>query len=615
MTKIEEMIAELCPNGVEWKELGEVCVVKTGQQINKTFIQNNLGRYPVVNSGKEPLGFVNVYNTEDDPIGITSRGAGVGYVSWNEGKYFRGNLNYSSTIKDSNVILPKFLYYFLKNSSKAIENLCTFEGIPALNKSNLEMLKIPIPPLEIQEEIVQILDKFTEYITELTAELTERQKQYSFYRDNLLSFEDEVYQVEWKTLGEVGLPTENISWKSQGEQCFSYIDLSSVDRDSKKITETTEITKYTAPSRAQKIVKENDIIFGTTRPTLRRYAKIPLEFDNQICSTGFYVFRASDEVLPNYIYHIFGSNAFNNFVEENQSGASYPAISNSLVDQYKLPVPSKKVQSRIVQVLDNFDAVCNDLNIGLPKEIELRKKQYEYFREKLLTFTAEGVYPGQWTVDSERGPSDLIHLLQWVFGTIRVELGAICTFTRGNGLQKKDFTEEGYPVIHYGQIYTRYGFSTEKTISFTDQSVFAKLKKAQPGDIVMATTSENVEDVGKAVVWEGNEEVGIGGHSCALQTEQSSKFLAYYFQSNDFQRQKEKMVVGTKVIELYPKNIQKMLIVLPSFSTQKRIVAILDKFDVLTTSISHGLPKEIELRQKQYEYFRDTLLTFPNKYE
>lgn len=218
-------------------------------------------------------------------------------------------------------------------------------------------------------------------------------------------------------------------------------------------------------------------------------------------------------------------------------------------------------------------------------------------------------------MDSERGPSDLIRLLQWVFGTIRVELGAICTFTRGNGLQKKDFTEEGYPVIHYGQIYTRYGFSTDKTISFTDQSVFAKLKKAKPGDIVIATTSENVEDVGKAVVWEGNEEVGIGGHSCALQTEQSSKFLVYYFQSNDFQRQKEKMVVGTKVIELYPKNIQKMLIVLPSFSTQKCIVSILDKFDELTTSISQGLPKEIELRQKQYEYFRDTLLNFPNKYE
>ncbi len=195
MTYIADLIKEHCPNGVEWKELGEVCVVKTGQQINKTFIQNNLGRYPVVNSGKEPLGFVNVYNTEDDPIGITSRGAGVGYVSWNEGKYFRGNLNYSSTIKDSNVILPKFLYYFLKNSFKAIENLCTFEGIPALNKSNLEMLKIPIPPLKIQEEIVKILDKFTEYVTELTAELTAeltlRQKQYNYFRDYLLNFDSD----------------------------------------------------------------------------------------------------------------------------------------------------------------------------------------------------------------------------------------------------------------------------------------------------------------------------------------------------------------------------------------------------------------------------------------
>ena len=205
---------------------------------------------------------------------------------------------------------------------------------------------------------------------------------------------------------------------------------------------------------------------------------------------------------------------------------------------------------------------------------------------------------------------DLIRLLNWVFGPIRVQLGAICDFTRGNGLQKKDFTEEGFPVIHYGQIYTRYGFSTKDTVSFTSQSVFDKLKKAQPNDIVMATTSENVEDVGKALVWEGDEEVGIGGHSCALQTEQSSKFLVYYFQSNDFRRQKEKMVVGTKVIELYPKNIQKLLITLPSLSIQNRIVAILDKFDELTTSISQGLPKEIGLRQKQYEYFRDKLLKF-----
>ncbi|WP_193438844.1 restriction endonuclease subunit S, partial [Streptococcus suis] len=104
------------------------------------------------------------------------------------------------------------------------------------------------------------------------------------------------------------------------------------------------------------------------------------------------------------------------------------SLTQAILNKIPIPVPSFPIQQRIVQVLDNFDAVCNDLNIGLPKEIELRQKQYEYFREKLLTFTAEGVYPGQWTVDSERGASDLIRLLQWVFGTIRIELGAVARY-------------------------------------------------------------------------------------------------------------------------------------------------------------------------------------------
>ncbi|MFM0803178.1 restriction endonuclease subunit S [Streptococcus suis] len=406
MTYIADLIKEHCPNGVEWKELGdrEVAKLSRGKVMSKQFLEENKGVFPVyssqtANSGE--IGKISTFDFDGEYITWTTDGANAGTVFYRKGKFSITNVCGLVDIQHDK-LLTKFVYYYLTITTK--KYVSSGMGNPKLMSNVMAKIKIPIPPLKIQEEIVQILDKFTEYVTELTAELTaeltKRQKQYSFYRDKLLSFEDEVYQVEWKTLGEVGLPTENIFWKSQGEQCFSYIDLSSVDRDSKKITETTEITKYTAPSRAQKIVKENDIIFGTTRPTLRRYAKIPLEFDNQICSTGFYVFRASDEVLPDYIYHIFGSNAFNNFVEENQSGASYPAISNSLVEQYKLPVPSKKVQSRIVQVLDNFDAVCNDLNIGLPKEIEQRQKQYEYFREKLLTFTAEGVYPGQWTVDS-----------------------------------------------------------------------------------------------------------------------------------------------------------------------------------------------------------------------
>lgn len=595
MTYIDEMIKELCPDGVEWKELGKVCVVKAGQSVNKTFIQNNSGDYPVINSGKEPLGYVDVFNTEDDPIGITSRGAGVGYVSWNEGKYFRGNLNYSATVKDSEKLLPRYLYYFLKNNSKKIEELCTFDGIPALNKSKLENLNIAIPHEDIQKEIVKILDKFTDYVTELTAELTAeltfRQKQYSYFRDKLLSFDDEsmggannkVYTVQWKTLGEVARLKNGRDWKS---------------------LPSGEVPVYGSGGEMGEFVSD----YAYDKPTvlIPRKGSISNLFylDKPFWNvdTIYYTEIDDSQMMPRYFYHYLTTVD----LERLSTNPTRPSLTQAILDKIEIPLPSLAIQSRIVQVLDNFDTVCNDLNIGLPKEIELRQKQYEFFRDKLLTFTAEGVY----TDSTVQYRQDLIRLLQWVFGPIRVSLGAICDFTRGNGLQKKDFIDEGYPVIHYGQIYTRYGFSTKDTISFTSQTVFDKLKKAKPNDIVMATTSENVEDVGKAVVWEGTEEIGVSGDAYIVQTSQNARYLNYFFKSVPFQSQKEKKVTGTKVIRINAKDMENFLIPLPDLEQQQQIVNILDKFDTLTSDLIQGLPKEIELRRKQYEYFRDKLLQF-----
>ena len=387
-----------CP--VEWKKLREVCEVKAGKNINKTFIQNNLGNFPVINSGKEPLGYVNIFNTENDPIGITSRGAGVGYVSWNEGKYYRGNLNYSATVKDKEVLLPRFLYFYLKNSSKEIENLCTFDGIPALNKSSLEELLIPIPPLKIQEKIVEKLDKITNYTTELQTELQGRKQQYEYYRDYLLSEE----QLQ---------------------------------------------------KRAEKLNSEN-----------------------------------TDSEL------------------------------------------------------------------------------------KIVT------------------------------------LGEIGQFTRGNGLQKKDFMPKGKPVIHYGQIYTKFGFSTNKTISFVNKELFNKLKKAKPNSILIATTSENVEDVGKAVVWSGKEDVGFSGDMYSYETKENSRYIAYCMQTIPYQKQKERKATGTKVIRINRADMENFIIPLPSLPIQNRIVNVLDKFSSLLENTEGLLPKEIEQRQKQYEYYREKLLSF-----
>lgn len=183
---------ELEKVGFEWKPLGEVTNIKTGQAVSKYSISQNPGIYPVINSGREPLGFINEWNTENDPIGITTRGAGVGSITWQEGKYFRGNLNYSVTVKSDYKLNIGFLYHILLHFQKEIHNLCSFTGIPALNASELKKLEISIPAIEEQQRIVSILDKFetlTNSITEgLPLAIEQSQKRYEYYRELLLSF-------------------------------------------------------------------------------------------------------------------------------------------------------------------------------------------------------------------------------------------------------------------------------------------------------------------------------------------------------------------------------------------------------------------------------------------
>ncbi|MFT8558841.1 MAG: restriction endonuclease subunit S, partial [Acetobacter sp.] len=164
---------------VVWKPLGELTTVKTGQPVNKNLIATNPGPYPVINSGREPLGFIDKWNTDDDPIGVTTRGAGVGSITWRAGKYYRGNLNYAVSVRPNVSLAVRFLYHLLLEMQSEIHSLCTFDGIPALNAGKLKELAIPVPcpddpatSLAIQGEIVRILDTFTELTAELTAELT-----------------------------------------------------------------------------------------------------------------------------------------------------------------------------------------------------------------------------------------------------------------------------------------------------------------------------------------------------------------------------------------------------------------------------------------------------------
>ena len=197
--------------------------------------------------------------------------------------------------------------------------------------------------------------------------------------------------VEYKAISECIQKINNIKWNECPNIEFRYIDLTSVDRDTHRITDTQKITAENAPSRAQQLVKEGDVLLGTTRPMLKRYCLIEEAYDGQICSTGFCVLRAKDTlVLNGWLYHQISSSAFFAHVEKLQKGASYPAISDADVKSYKIPVPPLPVQSEIVRILDDFTELTTHLQEQLAKELTARKKQYEYYRDKLLTFDVLG---------------------------------------------------------------------------------------------------------------------------------------------------------------------------------------------------------------------------------
>lgn len=185
-------------------------------------------------------------------------------------------------------------------------------------------------------------------------------------------------------------------------------------------------------------------------------------------------------------------------------------------------------------------------------------------------------------------------------------LGSFATISRGGNFQKKDFRDDGFPCIHYGQIYTKYGLFVDKTVSFISPACASKQKTASKNDIIMAVTSENIEDVCKCIVWLGDGEVAVSGHSAIIRHSQNPKYLAYYFHSRMFFDQKRKLAHGTKVIEVTPDKLASVKIPLPPIEVQREIVRILDNFTGLTAELT----AELTARQKQYEYYRDKLLAY-----
>lgn len=175
------------------------------------------------------------------------------------------------------------------------------------------------------------------------------------------------------------------------------------------------------------------------------------------------------------------------------------------------------------------------------------------------------------------------------------------------------FLSSGTPAIHYGHIYTTYGVSTGEAKVYVSSETARGLEEVLPGDVVMATTSENIEDVGKSTAWLGERSAVAGGHATIVRSTNDSRYLSHYFRTEHFFREKKRCAVGTKVVELSLPNLARIRVPIPPIDVQRRIADVLDSFDALVNDLSSGLPAEIAARRQQYEYYRDRLLTFPEK--
>ena len=190
------------------------------------------------------------------------------------------------------------------------------------------------------------------------------------------------------------------------------------------------------------------------------------------------------------------------------------------------------------------------------------------------------------------------------------KLGEVATISRGGNFQKKDFVEQGVPCIHYGQIYTRYGLFADSTFTFISEEKAQKQKMATKNDVIMAVTSENIDDVCKCLAWLGDEDVAVSGHSAIIHHTLDAKYLVYFLHSERFSSQKRKLAHGTKVIEVTPDKLNNIMLPVPPLEIQHEIVRILDNFTMFTEELQEKITAELTARKKQYEFYRDKLLSF-----
>lgn len=402
MSKLEELIQQCCPDGVEWKPLTECCNILDGKRKPITKGARQSGPYPYygangIQDWVADYIFDGTYVLigEDGSV-ITPNGTPI--VNWAHGKIWVNN--HAHIIAEKTGVLLRFLFYYIQIID--IHNL-VHGNIPKLTQGDLKELEIPVPPLPVQEEIVRILDTFTELQAELQAELQKRKQQYSYYLDNLLNFNNinrGGYQAEvrWMKMSDIGTFYSGLSGKTKEDfqngnaKFISYVN---IFNNPSLITDVDDRVKIFEGER-QNTIQYGDLLFTGSSETpdecgmcsvLTHHTEEKL-YLNSFC----FGFRFNDlsGINPEFMKFLFRSSVIRKLICKTANGVTRFNISKKEFAKIVIPIPSLAEQDHIASVLDKFYFLVGDLTIGLPAEIEKRRQQYEYYRDKLLTFKRKG---------------------------------------------------------------------------------------------------------------------------------------------------------------------------------------------------------------------------------
>ncbi len=387
MTKLEQQIKELCPNGVEYRRLQDLAEISTGS--SNTNEAEEDGAYPFFVRSQEPLK-KNSYEFDETAIITAGDGVGVGKVyHYVEGKYALHQRAYRIHITKKSIV-PKFFFYYMKTKFfDYISKTGFHSSVSSIRRPMLNDFLVPILPIDLQVKIIQILEQYTSSVDslqqELEKELTARKKQYEYYRELIL---DKNTEAMWMPLLDVADTYTGLTYKPADTAKSGTIVLRSSNIKSSKLVfdDNVYVQMSNIPQRA--IVQENDILIcvrNGSKALIGKAAMIPKTEEKMAFGAFMTILRPNNKIIPKYLFFVWQSPRIQNMIH-GDSGMPINQITKSMLEKIQVPLPSLKTQENIVSILDRFDKLCNDISEGLPAEIEARRKQYEYYRDKLLSF-------------------------------------------------------------------------------------------------------------------------------------------------------------------------------------------------------------------------------------